>query len=758
MASPRSKPRRAAPSTPTHPSPTMGGYAGTGSPPAPAGGASVDWALYALVLLLALAPALGVPSEEVVQDTLKSAIVALGTLAAAVCFFWQRRHRDTPLSWHASLLFPMLLCAYAALSMAWSHTYLAAGETVRWFILGLLMWLGLQLFSLERLPRLAWAIHLGVSVASVWTALQFWFELGWFPQGPNPASTFVNRNFFAELAVCAWPFSLWALSRVRSSSTRTLMVASLAFNATALFMTGTRSALAAWLLMACVLPVALYRWRAEWGQGGWSRRAVALCAGGGLALFLALASLPTGNAKVAAESGAGASALQRSLSRVASVTQPSEYSEGSFSVRVLMWHSALRAIADRPLTGVGAGAWEVHIPLYQPPGTQIETDYYVHNEFLQLLAEYGLVGWLAAAVLLGGLARAAWLTWLVGESPLPEVRQELPLRLVALSSLGALMLVSQAGFPWRMACTGAMLALGLGLLAASDGRLARVGWRQPARWWLQPQAGVLTPRMALGAALVALAALGLGGWVTRQAMVAESRLVQSVKLAMWMARLPNPKDPRLAEDRAEILRLVREGVAINPHYRKLTPMVADELATMGDWNNAIWIWESVAQSRPYVPVLLLNIARAKLRLKQLDEAQLYFERAQRLQPQSVSVHGTEVMLLAERGRLDDAARVLRQYLAAGEHPLEMVNGAYELGQRLGQWDLALQGMQLRLKYFPEYQADSWYKLGRIYSQPGPTQDEAQAVQAYRQAWAAVPPAQQPLLRAQVPQPYRDRLP
>ena len=42
--------------------------------------------------------------------------------------------------------------------------------------------------------------------------------------------------------------------------------------------------------------------------------------------------------------------------------------------------------------GLGAGAWENRIPLYQADGAQLETDYYVHNEFLQLVAEYGLVG------------------------------------------------------------------------------------------------------------------------------------------------------------------------------------------------------------------------------------------------------------------------------------------------------------------------------------------------------------------------------
>ncbi len=72
----------------------------------------------------------------------------------------------------------------------------------------------------------------------------------------------------------------------------------------------------------------------------------------------------------------------------------------------------MRIIQKRPITGVGAGAWEVDIPLYQTEGSQLETDYYVHNEILQLLAEYGLVGWLfllgsAGLPERGGLAHSA---------------------------------------------------------------------------------------------------------------------------------------------------------------------------------------------------------------------------------------------------------------------------------------------------------------------------------------------------------------
>lgn len=40
-------------------------------------------------------------------------------------------------------------------------------------------------------------------------------------------------------------------------------------------------------------------------------------------------------------------------------------------------------------------------PRYQRVESQLETDYYAHNEILQLLAEYGLVGWDLPTVITG---------------------------------------------------------------------------------------------------------------------------------------------------------------------------------------------------------------------------------------------------------------------------------------------------------------------------------------------------------------------
>ena len=68
-------------------------------------------------------------------------------------------------------------------------------------------------------------------------------------------------------------------------------------------------------------------------------------------------------------------------------------------------HAALRLVAQHPLTGTGPGhadlRWRGH-----DHGSQLYT--YVHNEYLQVAAELGLVGLVLLAILLVAIARTLW--------------------------------------------------------------------------------------------------------------------------------------------------------------------------------------------------------------------------------------------------------------------------------------------------------------------------------------------------------------
>lgn len=696
-----------------------------------------------LSLMMVAVPAMGVPHQEMLQDTLKAILVTLGTLAAYGAFFWCRRTTGTPRLEHPVLLLPLGLTLFAATSVVWGHVYLGAVETIRWLVFTALVWLGLNTLTRQNTPTLIGGIHLGVTAASVWAALQFWFNFDIFPQGPNPASTFVNRNFFAEYAVSVIPFSLFLITREKRTAWLAALTLSTGLNLTALMMTGTRSALIGLLILLIPLTVIMMRYRAQLAISHWpikTRLGVPLL----MALtVLALGLIPTGNRQLMQEAH-GQTALSRALGRTLSVAQASEYSVGSFSVRAQMWQATARMAADHPVWGVGAGAWEVHAPRYQEAGTPLETDFYAHNDFLQLIAENGIVGWAFIVGLLIYLAISATKTW---RNQTHEGQLDAPIRGFTLASLLVFFVVSCAGFPWRLSAHGALFALSLALLAASDHRLGYWIRRDPSTnrtWGLRH-----VQRMRW----VVLGLTGAAMTVTYQATLAEQKLVRSVQLALTVSESGQPTHPHWKSTKADLLRLVHEGVAINPHYRKLTPLVADELASWGDWENAVWIWESVLSSRPYVLAIIANISRGYLHLGNTSQSLDYLERATQLQPTAPAVHALQVLLLTRMGDYGPAAAIATPLLQQPTTDYDLVYAAYLCAIQSKNWALATRALEIRINHWPQEAADGWMKLGDLFSQAD-VLDEGKALQSYRAALEATPQDLRPAAWARIPAHYK----
>jgi O-antigen ligase len=719
-----------------------------------------DRAVGLLAGMMFLAPAIGVPYEEMLQDTLKSMVISFAVLAAAVLFFWQRRKPQQILErgphWHALMWFPLALTAYALGSMAWAHTYLAGVEAVRWFVFSLLLWVGLNTFSRNRLPELAWCIHLGAIVASTWTALQFWNDLNWFPQGAVPASTFINRNFFAEYVVCTLPFSAWLLARSQSFPRIAGLAYTLGLNIVALLMTGTRSALVAmWLLVFLVLPLIAFLFRKRLAFSAWSPARCAAALGILLITIISLGMVPTENPRIKAEQR-GNTALERAILRTASI--PSDEATGTVSARFAMWHATGRMIQDHPLGGVGAGSWEVQAPLYQSAGLQLETDYYPHNEILQLLSEYGVVGWITLIGLLSWLARAAWRTFIHreavdidGDDGHDGDGGESAIRAVALASLLALLVVSNAGFPWHLASTGALFAICLAILAASDIRTADPGSKSMSgvrRLAWRPEFS----RMSI---VVVLACTALAAHIARQAAASERKIIGAAKLALTISSSRDPQQLRWTRQKSQMLKLIREGIAINPHYRKLTPLVADELARWGDWKSAVWIWESVIASRPHVVAILSNIARGYAQLGDLPKAFELLARCKQLQPSAPGVRSLEVGLLSQTGRPEEALSLARQSLNEDIYDFDLLQAAWTLGTTHGDDDVAIKAMEIRNMKWPPGRVDGLLKLGDLYARK--KKDDARALSSYRAALAATPESAREATRGQIPAEFLSRL-
>ena len=697
-----------------------------------------DWTVVIFAFMMFLTPAIGVPNELMLQDTLKSIVVAFAAVLAGLLFFWQQRRRLDGVRWHAIMWLPMALMFYALGSMAWSHTYLGGVEAIRWFIFSLILWLGINTISRQRTPYLIEGIHWGAFVCSLWTVLQFYFDFTYFPQGPNPASTFVNRNFFAEFVVCTLPFSAYLLAHAKTSSRITLMSFMLGFNIVAVMMTGTRGALAAmWLLLLVVLPLIAILYRQQMSFGTWDSGKRILAGGVLFATVLTMGMVSSGNPKVIADRssyGNTTTAFNMAFKRTASIST----SDSSFGIRLIMWKATLVMIKANPVTGVGAGAWEAMQPLYQAEGSQLETDYYVHNEILQLLAEYGLTGLLFLIALLGYLTLSAWKTL---KDKTPEGLAEAPVRSIALASLLAFLIVSNIGFPWRLAATGSLFALSLALLAASDARLSIRGSVAASRLLWRP----VCSQVSAASMMVCLA---LTVYISQQAAAAENKLVTAVKIALSISQSRDVNNPKWDKTKREMLVLAKDGIAINTHYRKITPMVADELAKWGDWKNAVWIWESVIVSRPYVVAMMSNVARGYSQMGNNEKALEYLVRCEKIQPKAPSVRSLKVILMSRSGQEKEAASLARQYMNEGTVDFDLLSAAYVLGMRQSDFDMAIQALELRNKDFPASRQDGYLKLAAIYIDH--KNDELKALAAFNGALDTTVEKDREALRQRIP--------
>ncbi len=703
-----------------------------------------DWTVLILALMMFLTPAIGVPNELMLQDTLKSIVVAFAAVGAGLLFFWQQRNRREGLRWHAVMWLPLALMFYALGSMVWAHTFLGGVEAIRWFIFSLILWLGINTLSRGRADYLLEGIHWGAVIASLWTVLQFYFNFSYFPQGPNPASTFVNRNFFAEFVVCTLPFSAYLLAQSKASSRIALMAFTLAFNVVALMMTGTRGALSAMWVLMVILPIVAIVYRKQFGFTKWDSGRRILSCGVMFATLFTMGLISSGNPKVIAdrsEYGNLTTPFDMAFARTATI----KTTDSSLGIRFIMWKATGEMIKARPLSGVGAGAWEAMQPLYQASGAQLETDYYVHNEVLQLLAEYGLTGWLFLLLLLGYLASAAWKTL---RNKTPEGLAEAPLRAIVLASLLAFLMVSNIGFPWRLAATGCMFALCLALLASSDARLSIRGPAAATRLTWKPAYSQI---MAVGM----MVCLALTTYISQQAAATENKIVTAVKMALSISQSGDVNNPKWDKTKREMLTLAKDGIAINTHYRKITPMIADELAKWGDWKNAIWVWESVILSRPYVVAMMSNVARGYSQLGNNEKALEYLERCEKIQPRAVSVRSLKVILMSRSGKEKEAAVLAQQYMNDGTVDHDLLSAAYILGMRKSDFTMAIQGLELRNNGWPTTRQDGYLKLAAIYVNQ--VKDDVKAVAAYKAALEVTPEKDRDALRKQIPQQFLAKL-
>jgi O-antigen ligase len=333
-----------------------------------------------------------------------------------------------PLSTRWALAFGAALLVYF-----WSaRTIFARGGGLRVVARGI-AWLGLALAAVMFVQR----------TATPGLIYGFWQPITRTPH-PTPLGPFVNRNDIATWLLLACPLAFgYAAARLHSRRPVSISAGEIAALADSRMI---------WVASAvCLMMAALLASLSRSGLFGGAmamlvfallarRRLSARGLGRGLVVMAALVALASTYANVSA-------LLQRINS-----TLPS-----NLGGRVTVWSETWPMVRDFPLTGIGVGAFERGMIVYQQ-STRLIFFNHAHNEYLQLLVEGGLLLIVPAA----GVLLAAW--WIIRRRLAEDLTAVFWIRVGAVSGMAGVAAQSIWDTGLRMPANAALFAL---LLAAA---------------------------------------------------------------------------------------------------------------------------------------------------------------------------------------------------------------------------------------------------------------------------------------------------
>jgi O-antigen ligase len=138
------------------------------------------------------------------------------------------------------------------------------------------------------------------------------------------------------------------------------------------------------------------------------------------------------------------------------------------NMRLLLWHSALQQFHLSPIWGTGGFSFLYFGRLFRDPTVQHDP-IHAHNDYLQLLADYGLVGMILFIVFLMAHLRAGGASFLKLSMPSSHAQDpqsdRLALNIGALSAVAAYMVHSVVDFNMQLPLNALMMAVVFSILA-----------------------------------------------------------------------------------------------------------------------------------------------------------------------------------------------------------------------------------------------------------------------------------------------------
>jgi O-antigen ligase len=273
----------------------------------------------------------------------------------------------------------LALIAFQILARVTTYRFGSENAFYGFLTCGVLMFLGAQVLSSEndfqRFGLATSGFGLAVAVLAIAQALTSPTEIYWtiYPRfGDGVFGPYVNHSHYAGLMEMLIPFP-FVLGRGRTLARhhRGLAFTASAIMVASVFMSGSRGGIIAVLVELCLLYFLVFRSTQEESAGGRKSRfvaALALAGATGLIFFLG---------------------GQEMVARISSLRDPYGASVGA--TRIAITKDCVAMFLRRPVWGWGGGTFAEVYPAFRSFSTNLIVNA-AHNDYLQLLVEYGLVG------------------------------------------------------------------------------------------------------------------------------------------------------------------------------------------------------------------------------------------------------------------------------------------------------------------------------------------------------------------------------
>ena len=310
--------------------------------------------------------------------------------------------------------------------------------------------------------------------------------------------------------------------------------------------------------------------------------------------------------------------------------------------RLSMWESAVKEFKLNPVLGTGSGSYLYYQRQFRKSSEWADA-IYVHNDYLHLLAEYGLIGFAGFLLFFGAhvLNGLKSFRWFIGErlNSLGRIRSDtLALNIGALSALSTYVIHSMFDFNLHIPANALLMAIVFGFLAnpGVETPFRSDHYERTSRSW----------RLALPALAIWLAWAGLptlpAEYFAKQARAAATHedFTGSLKAAS-RGIYYDKKNPYLYLYSGEALFGIGEAAA--------TP-VAAEMAfrtAARAYTNGLALFRRDRY-------LLLGMGWSLDGLKRFDEAEPYFLEVMALEPNSAQIRAYYAVHLHAAGKWDEA--------------------------------------------------------------------------------------------------------